>query len=101
MERLLTFELPSDLQCVEEAVEEMLLGCATCEEIKSRLHFNFRVCLAEAIANAIIYGNGHDPTKRVRVEVEVHREQVLARVTDQGCGFDPKGLPDPDQPGPS
>ncbi len=98
MERQLSFELPSDLQCIEEAVEEMVMGCATCEEIKGRLHFNFRVCLAEAIANAIIYGNGHDPRKRVRVEVEVHSERVVARVTDQGVGFDPSLIPDPTIP---
>jgi hypothetical protein len=98
MRRQLVLELPNDLGCIEEAVEFVLLRCAFCEPVAPRLRFNFRVSLSEALANAMVYGNGGDPGKRVRVEVELETERLTARITDQGLGFDPFGLPDPTSP---
>jgi serine/threonine-protein kinase RsbW len=98
MDRQLVFELPNDLGCIEGAVEFVLLRCEFCEEISRRLRFNFRVSLAEALANAMLYGNGGDPAKRVRVEVTVKRSALQARITDQGSGFDPDRVPDPTAP---
>jgi len=95
MDRLLHLELPSDLGCIEETVELVLSRCEGCEEVARRLRVNFRVCLAEALANAMIYGNGHDPEKRVTLEVVREEEALVARVTDQGTGFDPGDVSDP------
>jgi serine/threonine-protein kinase RsbW len=98
MERELVFELPNDLLCIEEAVEFVLARCSTCEEVARKLRLNFRVSLVEALSNAMIYGNGRDPDKRVRLEVTMMTGRVTARVTDQGPGFDPQGVPDPTTP---
>jgi serine/threonine-protein kinase RsbW len=98
MERELVFELPNDLSCIEEAVEFVVHRCSTCEASARKLKLNFRVGLTEALSNAMIYGNGRDPSKRVRVEVFLSRGAVTARVTDQGRGFDPDGVPDPTTP---
>jgi serine/threonine-protein kinase RsbW len=56
------------------------------------------VGVAEALANAMIYGNGSDPSKRVRVEVELDPERINVRVVDQGKGFVPGSVPDPTLP---
>jgi len=98
MERELVFELPNDLQCIEEAVEFVVRRCSHCEEVARKLRLNFRVGLTEALSNAMIYGNGRDPAKRVRVEVTLITGCVTARVTDQGRGFDPERVPDPTTP---
>jgi serine/threonine-protein kinase RsbW len=98
MDRQLVFELPNDLGCIEEAVEFVLLRCRHCEEVSRKLSFNFRVSLAEALANAMVYGNGGDPLKRVRVEVVLDTRMIRARVVDQGPGFDPNRVPDPTAP---
>ncbi len=98
MEHELVFELPNDLQFIEEAVEFVVHRCSTCDQVARKLRFNFRVCLTEALANAMIYGNRRDPSKRVRVEVFVHGNRLRARVTDQGDGFNPDRLPDPTAP---
>jgi serine/threonine-protein kinase RsbW len=98
MDRQLVFELPNDLTCIEGAVEFVLLRCEPCEEISRRLRFNFRVSLAEALANAMLYGNAGDPRKRVRVEITMDPDRVRARITDQGPGFDPNRVPDPTAP---
>ena len=98
MERKLAFELPNDLRCIEETVDFVVSHCSTCEEVARKLRLNFRVSLMEALSNAMIYGNGRDPSKRVRVEVFLRVGSVTARVTDEGPGFDPRGVPDPTVP---
>ncbi|MEX0935599.1 MAG: ATP-binding protein, partial [Gemmatimonadota bacterium] len=95
MERQLVFELPNDLQCIEETVEFVISRCTTCAEVERKLRLNFRVSLCEALANAMIYGNGSDPSKQVHVEVFVEGARLTARITDEGPGFDPRTVPDP------
>ncbi len=98
MERQLVFDLPNELDCIEEAVAFVMRRCAQCEVVARRLRLNFRVSLTEALANAMIYGNGSDPTKRVRVEIRIENGAIQARVTDEGQGFDPEVVPDPTLP---
>lgn len=97
-ERELVVELPNDLRCIEEAVEFVVARCSTCESVARTLGFKFRVALTEALSNAMIYGNGGDPFKRVRIEVSLKDGLMAARITDEGGGFDPGGVPDPTTP---
>ena len=93
----LSLDVPSDLAYVGPAVE--LLAGHLPDGILSprRVRFNFRTALAEALANAIAYGNRHDRSRVVRVEVQLDREAVRVHVTDEGAGFDPARVPDPTQ----
>ncbi len=94
----LRLRLPSDVQVVEEAVE---LVCRHLEaEFISRrtIRFNLRVALAEALANAILYGNRSHPERLVHVAVRFGPTVVEMEVTDEGQGFDPASLPDPTTP---
>lgn len=98
MDSELVLELPSDVQAIEEAVEYVVSRCSSCESRARRLRLNFRVGLTEALSNAVLYGNGADPAKRVRVEVRLSPDEITARVIDQGRGFDPHAVPDPTEP---
>jgi serine/threonine-protein kinase RsbW len=98
MENDLVLELPSDVRSIEHAVEYVVRRCQSCERQAHRLRLNFRVGLTEALSNAMLYGNAHDPSKRVRVEVTLSEGAIRARVTDQGSGFDPTSIPDPTCP---
>jgi serine/threonine-protein kinase RsbW len=91
----LVLELRSDVAHVGQAVEYVLSRCAHFARNEHRLGFNFRVGLTEALTNAMMYGNGQDPDKRVCVEVRVEGTSITARVTDEGAGFDPSEVPDP------
>ena len=91
-------ELPSDVRLIDSAVTYLVQRCRAYGFNGSRLTLNFRVGIAEALANAIIYGNGRDPDKRVRLEVELSRERVAVLVRDEGEGFDPAAVPDPTLP---
>lgn len=94
----LVLHVPSDLALVAEAVE--LVARHTPAGILSprRVQFNLRTVLAEALANAITYGNREDPTTSVEIRVEARRDAVRVTVTDAGPGFDPARVADPTAP---
>jgi len=94
----LVLDIPNDLSSIEEAVDFVMQRCSTCGDDPRRLRLNLRVGLAEALANAMLYGNGRDPSKRVKVEVAFQATAITARITDEGTGFDPGTVPDPTCP---
>lgn len=98
METELVLELPNDLRQIEHAVDYVMSRCTACRAHGRKLRLNLRVSLTEALSNAMLYGNGKDPDKRVRVEVMVGEGAITARVTDEGTGFDPGDVPDPTAP---
>ena len=94
----LVLEVPNDVRSIEDTVEYVMRQCGTCSDREDRLNLNFRVGLTEALANAMLYGNGDDPSKRVRLQVTMMEGRVQAKVKDQGSGFDPTSVPDPTKP---
>jgi len=94
----LSLDVPSDLEYVGPAVELIADALPGGPLSPRRIRFNFRTAFAEALANAIAYGNHRDPGRLVRVRVEVARDAVRLHVTDEGNGFDPTGVPDPTLP---
>ena len=91
----LVLDLPNDMASIEEAVDFVMDRCTNCGKDPRKLRLNLRVGLSEALANAMLYGNGRDPSKRVKVEVAFLNTSITARVTDEGRGFNPSHLPDP------
>jgi len=78
---------------------ELIAGACRAGALPLRkIQFNLRTALAEALANAIVYGNGANPAKRVHVQVELARDAIHIQVSDDGAGFDRSGLPDPTRP---
>ena len=94
----LSLDVPSDLEYVGPAVELLAEELPGGPLSPRRIRFNFRTALAEALANAIAYGNRNERARLVRVRVEVTRDAVRLHVTDEGAGFDPAGVPDPTRP---
>lgn len=94
----ITLRVPTELDVVEEAVDLVARHCLACGLPPRAARFNLRVALAEALANAIIYGNRMDPEKSVDVRVVVSDTGLTLHVCDQGDGFDPSSVPDPTLP---
>jgi serine/threonine-protein kinase RsbW len=92
-------ELPNDLRAIGRAVQQLVNRCREAGFDDARLRLNLRVGVTEALSNAMLYGNGRDPAKRVRMEANVSPSEVTVRVTDEGRGFDPRALSDPTLPG--
>ena len=93
-----TLRLPSDVDCIEEAVALLTYHCTTGAHTSERLRFRLQVVLAEAIANAILRGNCEDAGKCVEVRAILVPTEVRLHVTDEGPGFDPATVPAPDTP---
>jgi serine/threonine-protein kinase RsbW len=95
---LVTLRLPSDVTCIEEAVELVTRHCLAGQQATQTIRFRLRVVLSEALSNAIVRGNGEDSSKWVDVRAELGPEAIRVYVTDEGPGFDPTAVPEPISP---
>lgn len=82
-------------QAAIDAVADLLIGRGwVVEEDRSWLV----LCLDEAITNAMLHGNEGDPRLPVEVAVADDGRRWQVAVSDQGQGFPPSAVPDPDDP---
>jgi serine/threonine-protein kinase RsbW len=95
---LVTLRLPSDVNCIEEAVELVTRHCLAGHHATQTIRFRLRVVLSEALSNAIIRGNCEDRNKSVEVRAELVPESIRVYVTDEGPGFNPATVPEPIRP---
>ena len=84
----LDFRVPSDLAQIEAIVAQVVHRCRECRFDPRQLSLNVPVALTEAIANAMLRGNGEDVAKEVRVRAEVSEVRLVIEVEDEGAGFD-------------
>ena len=84
----LDFRVPSDLAQIESIVAQVVHRCRECRFDARQLSLNVPVALTEAIANAMLRGNGQDVGKEVRVRAEVTEARLVVEVEDKGAGFD-------------
>lgn len=92
---LVTLRVPSDVSCIEEAVELVTRHCLAGHDPCPHTRFRLRVVLSEALSNAVVRGNRQDCGKWVHVRAELHTRAIRLMVTDEGGGFDPASVPDP------
>jgi serine/threonine-protein kinase RsbW len=95
---LVTLRLPSDVNCIEEAVELVTRHCLAGHQASQTIRFRLRVVLSEALSNAIVKGNCEDQSKWVDVRAELVPDSIRVYVTDEGAGFDPATVPEPIRP---
>lgn len=57
--------------------------------------FAIQLAFEEALVNAIRHGNQSENRRGVKVHLEISSQVFLARISDEGPGFDPDHLPDP------
>jgi serine/threonine-protein kinase RsbW len=88
-------ELETDLSRVGDAVEYICARCLDDAAASARIRFRLCTILAEAIANAMLYGNGGEPDRRVLIDVTQEPERLVIGVTDEGNGFDHSAIPFP------
>jgi serine/threonine-protein kinase RsbW len=95
---LVTLRLPSDIGCIEEAVELVTRHCLAGHQATRTIRFRLQVVLSEALANAIVRGNREARDKWVDIRAELRTDVIRVYVTDEGPGFDPSTIPEPIQP---
>jgi serine/threonine-protein kinase RsbW len=86
-----------DVGCMCEAppVLDAVVAAMRAHGYSPRDCFGMRLCLEEALVNAVRHGNKEDPSKRVAVRYRVTQDGAVVEVEDEGPGFDPDAVPDP------
>jgi serine/threonine-protein kinase RsbW len=64
-------------------------------KIPPPLRENIRICLSEAVQNAVNHGNLSEVRKAVTITAERYEGTFLFSIRDEGIGFDFDDLPDP------
>jgi anti-sigma regulatory factor (Ser/Thr protein kinase) len=95
---LVTLRVPSDVTCIEEAVDLVTRHCLAGQHAWERTRFRLQVVLSEALSNAVMRGNCEDCGKWVEVRAELLPDTIRLVVTDEGPGFDPSAVPEPIRP---
>ena len=87
---------PHNIAQVEAFVEDVRAKY----NIADDAYGNILISLTEAANNAMIHGNGSDPSKMVDISVtpDARGKSLTFAVTDHGKGFDYNNLPDPTAP---
>lgn len=82
----LDIRIPSDVNYIEGVVELAALKCRELHIPPRKCTLNVRVALAEALANAILRGNG-GAGKHVRLTATVSDDALVFDIADEGPGF--------------
>jgi serine/threonine-protein kinase RsbW len=86
--RSIELEIPNDVREIERVVDAVRSECLLMSFDRRQLTLNVPVALTEALSNAILRGNGDDPSKVVRIRAWIDASVLVVEVADQGPGFD-------------
>ena len=89
-----SYTLESTLDTVnsaEETASKLATECGFDEEEVMKIGMAVR----EAAVNAVLHGNGYDPSKKVTLAFECTSQNLVITIRDQGKGLDPEKIPDP------
>ncbi len=88
--------VPSDVALLGETVETIAACCYADGRPSRRARWRLCTVAAEALANAMLYGNRGERSRTVTVEIALDAERIVLAVTDEGDGFDPASVGVPD-----
>jgi len=86
--------IPSDIKHLREVSSRILEGLAHYRLSEEAL-FEIRLCIEEAVRNAIVHGNRSDKNLPVNISYSTQDRQLVMEVEDSGAGFNPQSVPDP------
>lgn len=64
-------------------------------KIGEKESFEIKLCVEEAVRNAIVHGNKSDPRLQVRVSYWVDQDALNVEIEDEGAGFNHESIDDP------
>lgn len=87
-------KIPSDIKYTRRVSSGVLESLASYRMSESDI-FDIKLCVEEAVINAITHGNRRDKRKPVKISHWIEDNRLNVEVEDAGGGFDYKGLSDP------
>ncbi|MFA5165465.1 MAG: ATP-binding protein [Candidatus Omnitrophota bacterium] len=90
----LEFDIPSDPKHIKDASAKVL-GHLKGLKLAKEIIFDIRLCLEEAVINAIKYGNKLEKAVPVTIGLRYSDGKLEIKVKDYGKGFEYCEIPDP------
>lgn len=89
-----TMSVPSETESIRKVSSDILDSFSGLNISKEAL-FDIKLCVEEAVRNAIIHGNRSNSKLKVKVGFWAEGDKVVIEIEDEGEGFDPAKVPDP------
>jgi anti-sigma regulatory factor (Ser/Thr protein kinase) len=80
---LYEFTYPSVLES-EGAMLKNLIGVLDEHKVTGFSKHSILVVISEAFTNALVHGNGLDPKKRIKIVIEINKNEITADIIDEG-----------------
>lgn len=93
-ETVLSLEFRSDINLKYAYILRVLEALSAGWPITLEERKKIELCLDEALQNAIMWGNGQDPGKKVKLRLWNEDGRWGITISDQGKGFSASALPD-------
>jgi serine/threonine-protein kinase RsbW len=91
---VIKYRINSDVKNILPVVLEIFQKLKS-EGVKEDVLFDVRLCLEEAVVNAIKHGNKRNSKKFVYITVKLINRAIEITVKDEGEGFNCKKIPSP------
>lgn len=88
-------DVATDIRLLDDVVRRVSGSCFAGCEASPRTQFRLCTVVAEAVANAMLYGNDGDPARRVSIDVRLTEDTIVIAVADEGAGFNHTIIPLP------
>ena len=89
--------VPSRTQYIRKVSSRLLSGLDRYDIDENRL-FDIRLCVEEAVRNAMVHGNNSDGKLSVKTAYWVDNGELNIEIEDEGPGFDHVNVDDPTHP---
>lgn len=93
-DKKVSISIPSEIKNIKK-VSLGILKDLDPHRISDDIAFDIRLCVEEAIRNAIVHGNKSKKDLNVTVNYSICPDRIQIEVADEGAGFDHRKLPDP------
>ncbi len=80
--------IASDIELIQPIVDAIVTLCRGAGFSARHCQLNVPVAVTEALANAVLKGNGNECGRLVSVHVALDAVRLLVEVSDEGVGFD-------------
>ena len=85
-----------DPQCVSVVIGKIIEHIKSFNnKISEDVLFDIRLCVEEALRNALLHGNKMCEDLQIEVSYKTENNELVIVVADEGKGFDVESLPDP------